>query len=82
MSIETLSVLIVGALALVLFAVIVYLDIITERANEIREIAQSFGWADMDKAGKLDGKNYKPLERKVLDAQYFTMPDGTPVRRR
>lgn len=31
MSVETLSVLIVGALALTLFAVIVYLDIITER---------------------------------------------------
>ena len=38
MSIETLSVLIVGALALVLVAVIVYLDIITERANEIRAV--------------------------------------------
>lgn len=40
MSIETLSVLIVGALALALAAVIVYLDIITERANEIREDRQ------------------------------------------
>lgn len=53
MSVETLSVLLVVALALTLVAVIVYLDIITERANEIREIAQSYGWADMDKAGKL-----------------------------
>lgn len=81
MSIETLSVLIVGALALVLVAVIVYLDIITERANEIREIAQSYGWADMDKAGKLDGKRYTPAPP-AMDAQYFTMPDGTIVRRR
>lgn len=81
MSIETLSVLIVGALALVLVAVIVYLDIITERANEIREIAQSYGWADMDKAGKLDGKRYEPAPA-AMDAQYFTMPDGTTVRRR
>ena len=81
MSIETLSVLIVGALALVLFAVIVYLDIITERANEIREIAQSYGWADMDKVRKLDGKLYEPAPA-AMDAQYFTMPDGTTVRRR
>lgn len=81
MSIETLSVLIVGALALVLVAVIVYLDIITERANEICEIAQSYGWADMDKVRKLDGKRYEPAPA-AMDAQYFTMPDGTPVRRR
>ncbi len=77
MSIETLSVLIVGALALVLFAVIVYLDIITERANEIREIAQSYGWADMDKAGKLDGKRYTP----ATAADFFIMPDGTKIHR-
>lgn len=81
MSIETLSVLIVGALALALAAVIVYLDIITERANEIREIAQSYGWADMDKVRKLDGKRYEPASV-AMDAQYFTMPDGTTVRRR
>lgn len=80
MSIETLSVLIVGALAFVLFAVIVYLDIITERTNEIREIAQSYGWADMDKAGKLDGKRYAPATD-AMDAQYFTMPDGTKIHR-
>lgn len=77
MSVETLSVLIVGALALVLVAVIVYLDIITERANEIREIAQSYGWADMDKAGKLDGKRYTP----DTDADFFIMPDGTKIHR-
>ena len=81
MSIETLSVLIVGALALVLVAVLVYFDIITERANEIREIAQSYGWADMDKVRELDGKRYTPAPI-AMDAQYFTMPDGTPVRRR
>lgn len=77
MSIETLSVLIVGALALVLVAVIVYLDIITERANEIREIAQSYGWADMDKVRKLDGKRYTP----ATGADFFIMPDGTKIHR-
>ena len=77
MSIGTLSVLIVGAFALTLFAVIVYLDIIAERANEIREIAQSYGWADMDKAGKLDGKRYTP----PTDADFFIMPDGTKIHR-
>lgn len=81
MSIETLSVLIVGALAFVLLAVIVYLDIITERANEIREIAQSYGWADMHKVRKLDGKRYEPAPV-AMNAEYFTMPDGTPIRRR
>lgn len=77
MSVETLSVLIVGALALVLVAVIVYLDIITERANEIREIAQSYGWADMDKVRKLDGKRYTS----DTDADFFIMPDGTKIHR-
>ena len=77
MSVETLSVLIVGALALTSFAVIIYLDIITEPANEIREIAQSYGWADMDKTGKLDGKRYTP----ATDADFFIMPDGTKIHR-
>ncbi len=81
MSIETLSVLIVGALALTLFAVIVYLDIIAERANEIREIAQCYGWADMDKVRTLDKKNYRPMAT-VADADYFTMPDGSKIKRR
>lgn len=80
MSIETLSALVVGTLAFVLLTVIIYLDIITERANEIREIAQSYGWADMDKAGKLDGKRYEPAPV-AMDAQYFTMPDGTKIHR-
>lgn len=52
MSIETLSVLIVGALALALA-----------------------------KVRKLDGKRYEPASV-AMDAQYFTMPDGTTVRRR
>ena len=82
MSAETLSVLIVGALAFVLLAVIVYLDIITETANEIREIAQCYGWADMDKVRRLDGKKYRPAAEKVQDAQFFTMPDGTKIKRR
>lgn len=77
MSVETLSVLIVGALALVLVAVIVYFDIITERANEIREIAQSYGWADMDKVRKLDDKRYTS----DTDADFFIMPDGMKIHR-
>lgn len=81
MTTETLSVLIVGALAFILLAVIVYLDIITETANEIKEIAQCYGWADMDKVRKLDGKNYRPIAT-VTDADYFTMPDGTKIKRR
>ena len=43
--------------------------------------AQSYGWADMDKVRKLDGKRYEPTPA-AMDAQYFTMPDGTTVRRR
>lgn len=81
MSAETLSILIVGALAFVLLAVIVYLDIITETANEIKEIAQCYGWADMDKVRRLDGKSYRPIAT-VTDADYFTMPDGTKIKRR
>jgi hypothetical protein len=82
MSTETLSILIVGALAFVLLAVIVYLDIITETANEIKEIAQCYGWADMDKVRKLDGKSYRPAAVKAQDAQYFILPDGTKIKRR
>lgn len=74
---ELLSVLLISAVAFVLLAMLIYLDIITEYANEIREIAQSYGWADMDKAGKLDGKRYTP----ATDADFFIMPDGTKIHR-
>lgn len=78
MSIEILSAL---RPAIILIIALIYLDIIDERATKIEEIAQSYGWADMDKVRKLDGKRYEPAPA-AMDAQYFTMPDGTPVRRR
>ena len=65
----------------IMIIVTIYLDIVGEQVAEIKEIAQSYGWADMDKVRKLDGKRYEPAPA-TMDAQYFTMPDGTPIRRR
>ena len=65
----------------IMIIVTIYLDIVGEQVAEIKEIAQSYGWADMDKVRKLDGKRYEPAPA-TMDAQYFTMPDGTTVRRR
>ena len=77
MSVEILSALIP---VIILIIALVYLDIIDERATKIEEIAQSYGWADMDKVRKLDGRRYEPAPV-ATDAQYFTMPDGTKIHR-
>lgn len=74
MSVEILSALIP---VIILIIALVYLDIIDERATKIEEIAQSYGWADMDKVRKLDGKRYEP----ATDADFFIMPDGTKIHR-
>lgn len=65
----------------IMIIVTIYLDIVGEQVAEIKEIAEEQGWADMDKVRKLDGKRYEPAPA-VMDAQYFTMPDGERVRRR
>ena len=74
MSVEILSALIP---VIILIIALAYLDIIDERATKIEEIAQSYGWADMDKVRKLDGKRYEP----ATDADFFIMPDGTKIHR-
>ena len=65
----------------IMIIVTIYLDIVGEQVAEIKEIAEEQGWSDMDKVRKLDGKRYEPAPA-VMDAQYFTMPDGERVRRR
>lgn len=65
---------------LILIICAVYLDIINEKSEEIREIAECCGWADMDKVRDLDGKRYSPAT--AIDAEFFMMPDGTKIRRR
>ena len=67
--------------AIILIVIIIYVDIITEEATEIREIAQSCGWADMDKVRALDKKKYVPAARAVSEDAYFTMPDGERIHR-
>lgn len=67
--------------AIILIVIIIYVDIITEEATEIREIAQSCGWADMDKVRALDKKKYVPVARSVSEDAYFTMPDGERIHR-
>lgn len=77
MSIETLSVLIVGALAYLIGALCDDVEIDDHGNQHQRESAQSYGWADMDKVRKLDGKRYTP----ATDADFFIMPDGTKIHR-
>ena len=67
--------------AIILIAIIIYVDIIMEEAEEIREIAQSYGSADMDKVMALDKKKYVPAERTMSEDAYFTMPDGERIHR-
>lgn len=86
MSTETMYLLISVA---VLIIAMIYLDIIDERATKIEEIAEEQGWADPAKVQELDERprsraahrRHRPTPA-VMDAQYFTMPDGEKVRRR
>ena len=67
--------------AIILIVIIIYVDIITEEAAEIREIAQGCGWADMDKVRTLDKKKYVPAAKAASEDAYFTMPDGEKIHR-
>lgn len=88
MSTETICLLVsVGVLILAM----IYLDIIDERATKIEEIAEEQGWADPAKVQELGERpRSRAAHRRgrpapapaVMDAQYFTMPDGEKVRRR
>lgn len=86
MSTETMYLLISVA---VLIIAMIYLDIIDERATKIEEIAEEQGWADPAKVQELGERprsraahrRHRPAPA-VMDAQYFTMPDGEKVRRR
>lgn len=88
MSTETMYLLISVA---VLIIAMIYLDIIDERATKIEEIAEEQGWADPDKVREMGERpRSRAAHRRrrpapapaVMDAQYFTMPDGERVRRR
>lgn len=75
----------------VLIIAMIYLDIINERWAKIKEIAEEQGWADPAKVQELGERpRSRAAHRRgrpapapaVMDAQYFTMPDGERVRRR
>ena len=88
MSTETACLLISVA---VLIIAMIYLDIINERWAKIKETAEEQGWADPAKVQELGERpRSRAAHRRrrpapapaVMDAQYFTMPDGEKVRRR
>ena len=75
----------------IMIIVTVYLDIVGEQVAEIKEIAEEQGWADPAKVRQLDKRPHSRTAHRrarptpapaVMDAQYFTMPDGERVRRR
>ena len=75
----------------IMIIVTVYLDIVGEQVAEIKEIAEEQGWADPTKVRQLDERpRSRAAHRRgrtapapaVMDAQYFTMPDGEKIRRR
>ena len=74
----------------IMIIVTIYLDIVGEYAAEIKEIAEEQGWADPAKVQELGERPRNRAARRgrpapapaVMDAQYFTMPDGEKVRRR
>lgn len=88
MSTETMYLLISVA---VLIIAMIYLDIASEYMAKIKEIAEEQGWADPAKVQELGERpRSRAAHRRsrpapapaVMDAQYFTMPDGERVRRR
>lgn len=88
MSTETMYLLISVA---VLIIAMIYLDIVGEQVAEIKEIAEEQGWCDPAKVQQLGERpRSRAAHRRgrpapapaVMDAQYFTMPDGERVRRR
>lgn len=86
MSTETMCLLISVA---VLIIAMIYLDITNERWTKIKELAEEQGWADPAKVQELGERpRNRAAHRRsrpapaVMDAQYFTMPDGEKVRRR
>lgn len=75
----------------VLILAMIYLDIVDGRWAKIKELAEEQGWADPAKVQELDKRpRSRTAHRRsrpapapaVMDAQYFTMPDGERVRRR
>ena len=75
----------------VLIIAMIYLDIISERWAKIKELAEEQGWADPAKVQEIGERPRNRAARRrgrpapapaVMDAQYFTMPDGEKVRRR
>lgn len=75
----------------VLIIAMIYLDIVGEQVAEIKEIAEEQGWADPAKVqemgerprGRAAHRRSRPAPAPaVMDAQYFTMPDGEKIRRR
>ena len=75
----------------IMIIVTVYLDIVGEQVAEIKEIAEEQGWCDPAKVQQLGGRPRSRTAHRhgrptpapaVMDAQYFTMPDGERVRRR
>nr|DAU67273.1 MAG TPA: hypothetical protein [Caudoviricetes sp.] len=88
MSTETMYLLISVA---VLIIAMIYLDIASEYMAKIKEIAEEQGWADPAKVQELGERprsraahrRHRPAPAPaVMDAEYFTMPDGERVRRR
>ena len=77
--------------AATLIIAMIYLDISAEWMAEVKEIAQEQGWADPAKVQELGERprnraahrRHRPAPAPaVMDAEYFTMPDGEKVRRR
>lgn len=75
----------------VLIIAMIYLDITNERWTKIKELAEEQGWCDPAKVQQLGERpRSRAAHRRgrpapapaVMDAQYFTMPDGERVRRR
>jgi hypothetical protein len=75
----------------IMVIVTIYLDIIGEQVDEIKEIAEEQGWADPAKVQKLDerprnraahSRHRQTQPPETTDARYFIMPSGEKVRRR
>lgn len=76
------------ATAVLAFAVLaimtIYVSIVQEHLEKMKELVEESAWADKEKVEALDGKKYTPRKPEHLapvDADFFIMPDGTKIHR-
>ena len=74
-----------AVLVFVMLAIMsIYVSIVEERFEKMKELVEESAWADKEKVEALDERKYTPRKPEHLapvDADFFIMPDGTKIHR-